>query len=147
MGTFSFPAGAKIRASDMNHIEWNTFLGQATGADPTVSAVATDVVSGTVTFTTPVINTVVIARAVFDVTANGATDIFVGSLLVDGALQGQQAIQQLTGRGNTAQQWRVTLSTAASHTLKLQQQKIGATNVLTMFVAHTSLIVGGLGIV
>ncbi len=142
----TFLAGQKVTATLLNNHVLRT-LEARSSADETVTTTVTDVNGATLTITTPVANTVVRVGATWDIAATGTTDIFVGSLYVDGVkLDEGEGIGQISLRATIYQAWNVTLATAGSHTLKLRRQKTSNSNTLTLSGKHTKIQISGLGI-
>lgn len=144
----AFAAGQKLTATDLNNHTWRTLEALASG-DQTVTTTLTDVAGATLTFITPVANTVVNVQSYWDVGTTGGSDTFLGTLYVDNVLEptGEAHMEGAGSERNTVTQgWDVTLATAGFHVLKLRRQKAGATDTVTLFGTHTKIIVSGLGI-
>lgn len=147
MARYTFTAPYQLAADVLEDQIWNTLILPAT-TDVTLTTSQQDIAGTSLTFYVPELgyNAVIEFSAIFEFSANGITDVGVGILVLDGVAQLPQAIHQITGRENQAQQWHVSLAGGASHTAKLAVVKFGTTNVLTLFSAHSSLIVEGPGI-
>lgn len=135
-----------------------TFVGAGLGRVPTSLPVRTsatsaltlgtsyaDIVGATTTFTPNTAEKVVIT-GIFDInyTVAGAADA-LGQLLVDGVAETPVArlnvAATVTGRATIMQQWVVSLTAAASHTLKLQGAKSAAAATIVVEFANTGLVV------
>jgi hypothetical protein len=89
----------------------------------TSSSTAADLVGATVTFTTAQANATAMVIGVFDVTTSSTGGNGVGTCVVDSSTQSGQAIHALAtsnDRDTVSQTWNITLSSAGSHTIKLQ---------------------------
>jgi hypothetical protein len=122
-------------------------MARATGSSSAVSTSVADLPGATVNVTTVETNTEVKVTAVFDIESTN-TDIFVGTLVVNGgaAQNGEAHYTGAGGRATVTQQWTVTLPTAATHTLKLRTQKVGALGTMNIYGVHSCILVEGQGI-
>lgn len=142
----TFLAGQKVTATILNNHVIKT-LEARSSADETVTTTETDVNGATLTFTTPVANTIVTIDSYWDVTSTVAGDLLIGTLYVDGTKSTQgEAHGGFVNRGTVAQGWTATLAAAGSHTLKLRRQKANNSGTVTLFGTHTKIQVSGLGI-
>lgn len=106
------------------------------------SATAADIPGATVTITTVNANASVQVIGVFDATTTGTGGNAVGTCVVDGATQAGQAIHGLVTnatRETVTQVWNVVLSTAGSHTIKLQGATSGASGTVQFSSTHTTI--------
>ncbi len=100
-----------------------------------------DLTGATVTYTTPGTNRDVEITAALDADSTGTTDIGVGICLVDGVALAGEIHWGPVGRATYGKTWKTTLSTAASHTIKLQARKTGTTNGFSTYATHTNIVV------
>lgn len=117
--------------------------------DETVTTTTTDVNGTTINFTTYQNNTFVRFSATYNIATTGSSDIFIGSLMLDG-------FDITTGEANFAgsgserttvgQEWIINVTTAGSHTAKLRRHKTSNVDLMTLFSIHTKLIVQGNGV-
>lgn len=138
----TYTAGQKISAAELNANITKILHARGTTASATVTTSVADLAGCTVTFTTPEANTIVLVTGVFDVQSTGTTDIFSGICDVDGSDETAVAVLNGTTRMTIVQQWRVTLASAASHTIKLQVQKTNNSNTVTIRSGSYITIVG-----
>lgn len=119
----------------------------ATGVSTTVTTTAADMPGTSMTVTTSEANTVVKFTAVFDIDSDINGDVFIGTLVVDGAAaELHEAHFRGAGRGTVTQVWLITFATAASHTAKLQVKKTATASTVLAFGTHTCLVAEGQGI-
>lgn len=107
----------------------------------TASATPADVVGASVTITTAQTNTSVTVIGVFDMTTTSTGGNGIGTCVVDGSTQSGEAIHALAtlnDRDTVMQVWSVTLSTAGSHTIKLQGSAT-STGTVTISSTHTTI--------
>jgi hypothetical protein len=127
------------------------YLEARSSGDETVTTSVTDVNGATLTFTTPVAGTVVKVTSYWDISSTGSTDVFIGTLYVDGSVYafGEAHLEggDTSARTTMAQGWTVTLASAGSHTLKLRRTKTSNSDAITLYGIHTKIQVEGLGIV
>jgi hypothetical protein len=106
----------------------------------TLTTSAQDVPNCSLTLTATGLNAFAQVVAVFDF--GGDTEdgmVYIGQLIVDGALQtGEAHGDGAVGRATNAQVWQVQLS-PGSHTLKLQAQRGGGTTDKEVMAAHTRI--------
>lgn len=105
-----------------------------------------DLPNVTTTYTTPGVNRPVTITVTLDGESNGTTDIALCVCLVDGAALNGELHWGPTGRASYGKTWTTTLATAASHTIKLQARKTGATNGFSIYGSHTSMVVSTLNV-
>lgn len=104
----------------------------------TINGAATDITGATVTFT-PTVASYMLVTASFDIAANTAGDVYLGSLVVDGVAQSALATFDAASnsdRKTVMQTWRVSL-TVASHTIKLQGTRNSGSGSATYNADHT----------
>ena len=139
----AFFAGEIVTATRLNRLQPVSYGVAASGA-LTLTTTVTDVPGATITLNTLTANAVYKAWAVFDmVVVTAATgNNMNGYLSVDGAQQTAVAAHEMVAADldTVAQQWRGTLATAGSHTLKLRGNRSAAGDG-TIAAAHTTLIV------
>jgi hypothetical protein len=138
----TYTSGQKLSATDMNNNLTKYLFARGTTASATVTTSVADLDGCTLTFTNPEAGQQVIVIGSFDVQSTGTTDIFSGILDSDGSDATAQAIFNGTGRATVVQTWRTTLSTAASHTLKLQVQKTNNSNTVTVRSGSSITVIG-----
>lgn len=116
-------------------------------SNTTVTTSAADITGTSITFTTPRASMKVAIGAVFLVDYSGATgtDLTIdGRLLVDGAHVGNPARvveEPATDATRTMYaQWVQTLTTAGSHTIKLQAIRSGGTSPTVTMIQDTTSI-------
>lgn len=134
-----FASGQRLTAARLNRVQPATYIG-VQSAQLTLSATMTDVPGCSITLATLTDGAVYVAQAVFDFDLTAATtSTQTGRLLVDGAAQTQVArfgAEVSTDTATVAQQWRGTLATAGTHTLKIQGSGTSA-----VLFAHSTLLV------
>jgi hypothetical protein len=127
------------------------YLEARSSGDETVTTSVADVNGATLTFTTAVAGTVVKVTSYWDISSTGSTDVFIGTLYVDGSVYafGEAHLEggDTSARTTLAQGWTVTLASAGSHTLKLRRTKTSNSDTVTLYGIHTKIQVEGLGIV
>lgn len=139
-----FSSFETITAAKLNRIQPTTYEGISTSTLSTSTTVA-DVVGATVTLSTAAANAIYVVNATFDCfvsTVSGTTTIQC-RLDVDGVNPGREGVFCGTATGERAtihQQWRGTLASAGSHTLKLRGLKSAA--VGTYQIISGSTIIG-----
>lgn len=149
-GPATVVVGATTRplAAGLSSVSGNTplpyALSQSATADTTVnSATLTDLTGATITLTTGAAAATVYVTATFDMqVATAGTATATGHCIVDGVDQSGQATGSLTTLGQrqtTSQTWKVTLSGAGSHTIKLQGVLSAASGSMTFRGTHTKL--------
>lgn len=125
-----FLAGETITAGKLNRIQPATYEEACTAALTVTTATYADITGCSITLTTQADNATYMAEAVFDsnVTVVSGTSLMVGRLLVDGVTATGIAVYAMdtTDRATIAMRWRGVLSSAGSHTLKLQGANSGA---------------------
>lgn len=138
-------AGEKITAARLNRLQPKSYLAPCT-TDLAGSVTNTDIAGCSITLTTETANAIAVVDAVFDFDTTGAGTTTNGScqLLTDGFTEAGVAVFQVgaataNDRSTVAQQWRVPLGAAGSHTLKLQAASV-PTNMKVNAI-HTQLIV------
>lgn len=139
-------SGERLTASMVNAGLLTSVQAASTG-NLTVSTSDQDVPGVSLTFVSPVRDSVVIAWGVIDIETNGASDTFVGELWVDDGPEVHQVIWQGTGRATIGQTWRPVLLEGDSHILKLSCYKLGTANTVTVNGTNTKLVVAAGGIV
>jgi len=149
-------AGAIASSSDYNDVvdnvnQLNTtrtkYKRSVCSGDQTVTTTQTDLAGASISFTTAEANTQVLVTGVFDVNSTHASDVFIGTMSVDGgAVQVSEA--HLTGvlRANISQQWLVTVATAGAHTVKLRVAKVNNLGTVTVYANHSNITAQGQGI-
>lgn len=139
----------KVVENRISTMAYKTKVANATTLAQVVTTSTVDLAGATLSVTTPQTNTEVLITGIFDVEANGASDIFVGTSTISagvGAPAGE-AHWIGAGRGTVIQQWLVTLVTAQAYTIKLQVTKVGsANNVQVGGAGHSKILVSGNGI-
>jgi len=133
------PATAQMLATLANAELQTVFVAQTGGGAINYGAGVTDATAN-ITFTTTYPNTVVMAWGVFDATINTGVATFIGYLNVDGTrlttgeahLVGESAAST---RATIMQIWVFTVTSAGSHTMKLQ----GTGANTATFPTHTKL--------
>ncbi len=112
--------------------------GAATG-NLTLTTSNQDVVGATVTLNTP---GVYVVLAVFDFAGAAGDGTGVGEMLVDGVVQGGQALAQLpdTLRITAPQHWIVLKTTLGPTVLKLQARKTSGAGSSTVQNTHTNIL-------
>lgn len=119
-----FLAGEIVTAARLNRIQPVPYQAIASSNLTGIQTNA-DIPGATITLTTLTNSAVYVCHGVFDAGITGANvAILSGGLSVDGAVQTARGLlQQAAGANNdrvtAAQEWRGTLATAGSHTLKL----------------------------
>lgn len=149
-------AGSIASASEYNKVVANvnqlnttrtTYKRSLCNADTTVTTSAADLPGTTISFNTAEANTTVLFTAVFDVSATSASDIFIGTLVVDGgSAQQSEAHFASNGRATVTQKWTVSLAAAGSHSAKLRVQKNNNVGTMTAFALHSVIVVEGQGV-
>lgn len=141
-----FAAGQTLTAAQLNNIT-NKALEARSSGDETVTTSVVDVNNATLTFTTPLANTIVRVTSFWDINSTSGADTFIGTLYVDGVVNATgECHEQAAGRFSLAQSWTVTLAAAGSHTLKLRRTRSGATSTFTLFGIHTKIQIDGPGL-
>jgi len=119
----------------------------ASSSSVTVTETVTDLPGASVSVTTVELGTQVEVTAVFDVESSGTNDIFLGTLVVDGAAaEAPEAHYRATGRATITQSWLVSLGSIGAHTLKLQVAKVSNANTILCYGTHTHVTVRGQGV-
>lgn len=141
-----FSAGEIGLASKFNRIQPTTYDVAATTAPVTLTTSNQDVTGATITFSTTAANAIYVATACFDFEATtAAVTVMQGRLSVDAAVQTEEAL--LDGsissdqRATVYQQWRGTLASSGSHTIKLVALKSLNVGVMRVNHIHTTLTV------
>lgn len=109
----------------------------------TSSATPADIAGATVTFTTAQANASVMVIGVFDMTTSSTGGNGVGTCVLDGSTQSGQAVHGLvttSDRDTVSQVWNVTLSSAGTHTIKLQGSAT-ASGTVVFSNTHTTITV------
>lgn len=138
-------AGQKVTADEYNADVPGRF-DDTLAADEVITTTATDVTGVSIAFTTAIANTKVQALATCDIGSTGSGDIGFVTCVLDGVAQSGNAKLQGAIRATVAQSWTITVATAGAHTIKLQRQKAGTANTVTLFGTHTKLTISGNGI-
>lgn len=146
-------AGAKLAAQDMDQVvSADTQLIGAAQTTTTINMTTTaqDLTGTSLTFTTSYANTLIGVWAVFDVnmsTTDATTNaiVFIGTCLVDGVVQSGEA-HAGANRVTCAQYWIATLTSAGSHTIKLQGKVnslgAGSTQTNNVHTKWTGFVLG-----
>lgn len=137
-------AGQKVTADEYN-ADVTGIVDDTLAADETITTSLTDVTGVSIAFTTDVANTKVLLIATCDIGSTGNSDIGAVTCVIDGVTLGGNAKWQVSGRGTISQTWISTVAAAGPHTAKLQKQKFGTSNTVTLFGTHTKLTVLGNG--
>ena len=140
-----FAAGEIITAGRLNRLQPVPREAAATN-DLTLTTAEQDILGASITVITQTANAVYLAYGVFDMSATtgAAGVIMVGRLAVDGVSDTEEAHADgsTTGARITASQdWRGTLATAGSHTLKLRGLKSAAGGTMLARTIHSKLTV------
>ena len=140
MATYS--AGQLVTSAEINANICKLLAARGSTASATVTTSVADLDGCTLTFSTPEANTKVLVTGSFDAEISAAGDTFTGILDVDGSDQTAKAQLNGDARATVVQQWLITLASAGSHTLKLQVQKSGTANTVTIYSGSYISIVG-----
>ncbi len=116
----------------------------ATASLVLTDGVLADVPGATLTLGNPGGGPPAIVVGQFDVQASALTDVMVGVLVVNGAVQSSCATAQIR-RGTVMQVWRVNLPTEPT-VCKLQANKVGAGSTVQVNSGHTSITAWGVGL-
>lgn len=100
---------------------------------------AQDLTGASVTFTTFGTNRQVSVTITVDADSSGISDIGIATCVVDGVALTGELHWGPTGRASYTRTWQTTLATAASHTIKIQGRRTGATNSFTTYSSHTNI--------
>jgi len=144
----SFTAGQKLAASDLDQIGSTAFqfIGAATTGTNTLTASFADCTGSSLTFTTQYANTKIYIAATFDFQFDNNIDIgaggtvAIGAAALDGTNLSASGEAHFNGVRVTAfQQWNQTLTSAGSHTIKLQARYNGTapTGTIKTLSGHT----------
>jgi hypothetical protein len=134
-------AGERVTAARLNRLQPKTYS-VTSNALLSGSVTDSDVPGASISLTTETDNAVYLATAAADLDLSGATtNLGRCKLSVDSSIQSPEALFQAaaaTDRVTASQQWRGTLGSAGSHTLKLVATLPASMDLRNI---HTGLIV------
>lgn len=140
-------AGSIATAADVNNLTRKVLTANASSVTQAVTTTVADLAGATKSVTTAVDNTEVLVRGIFDVESTHASDIFVGTCMVDVTSQSGEAHWQGVGRGTILNEWLVTLGAADTYTIKLRVQKVNNSGTVTAYgSSHSKIVIEGNGI-
>lgn len=143
-------AGEKVTASVIGLLGLGSADASALSFTTTQTVIGDyeDALGASLIITTVDENTIVHIDGIFDVTSNGTTDKFMGSLAVDALNTTATQFAQYVGVGRATIQysWRVVLADVGNHTLRLYVEKDDITDVVTITGGHTRIVAMGAGI-
>lgn len=120
----SFLAGEIITAQRLNRIQPVPYEEACTAALTATTSTYADITGCSITLTTNTDNAIYVARAVFDcnVLATSTTILMVGRMQLDGVTASGIAVYAMDAltRATVTMSWKGTVTTAGSHTFKLQ---------------------------
>lgn len=132
-----FSAGQIVTAQQLNRLQPVSYQAIAS-TDRTGTVTNQDVLGASITLTTETNSAVYVATGTFDFDVVSGQTLAVtaswsGGLAVDGTVQTARALVNSDGTGTqrfeASKEWRGTLATAGSHTLKLVTTHSGADSV------------------
>lgn len=124
------------------HLTGNRTLSvNATGTVQTVTTTVADLAGAVLPFTSAASSFTADVTGYFDVDSTNASDIFIGTLQVDGVNQTGECHYAGVGRATVSLMWPVTFSSAGAHSMKLQVQKVNNAGTLEVNTnGHSRLV-------
>ncbi len=120
----AFLSGERITATRINRLQPKVYSAACSAALTATTSTYADITGASVTLTTDTDNAVYMATAVFDmnVLATSTTILMVGRMQIDGVTDSGIAVYAMDAltRATVTMQWHGTISSAGSHTFKLQ---------------------------